>query len=186
MKFQYVVHLIQRANSLEKTLMLGKMEGRRKRGQQRMRRLDGITDSMHMSLSQLWEIVKDREPWHASSHGVEKSWTWLRDWITTILQLKINTHTHVHTTLLCIYMTWTIQMLFLLFNQSCVPLFHDPMEFSMPGFSVHRISQARILEWVAIYFTMGSSQLRDWTRVSCIGRWILNHTRETPIQIRPM
>jgi len=75
LKFQYIVHLMQRANSLEKTLMLGKMEGRRRRGQQRMRRLDGITDSMHMSLSKLWEILKDRGPWCASSHGVEKSWT---------------------------------------------------------------------------------------------------------------
>ena len=89
LKLQYFGHLIRRADSLEKTLMLGGIEGRRRRGWQRMRWLDGITDSMDMSLSELRELVIDREAWRAAIHGVAKSWTRLSNWTELVPSMHL-------------------------------------------------------------------------------------------------
>ena len=94
LKLQYFGHLMWRADSFEKTLMLGKTEGRRRRGQQRMRWLDGITDSMDMSLGELRELVMDREAWHAAIHGVAKNQTRLSDWTELIHYKMITTEVH--------------------------------------------------------------------------------------------
>ena len=125
LKLQFFGHLMQRVNSLEKTLMLGKTEGRRRRGAQRMRWLEGITDLMDMSLSKLQEVVKDREVWHVAVHGVTKSWTQPTEQLSPIpLQTDLMTPTR----LLLSRPTWA----------PCSSRVVPPLSSSQPLSSLHR------------------------------------------------
>ena len=156
--------------------MLGKIKGRRRRGHQRIRWLDGITDAMNMKLGKLWEMMRDREAWQASVHGVVQNLTWLGDWTTELVQvdiLDINlqrtsisnkavgrtiTHLYVYIQLnIIIYIQkyhFSYEQVHLLFSamllccaQLC-SILCDPMDWSPPGSSIHGIFQARMLEWV--------------------------------------
>ena len=167
LKLQYFGHLMWRTESLEKTLMLGKIEVifsikfcRRRRGWQRMRWCDDVTKSMDLNLSKFWELM-DREDWHAAFHGVTKNWTWLSDW----------TETERKEGFLDFILKQLVGKWYLIkwseVAQLC-PTFHDPMDCSLPGNSIHGIFKARVLEWVAISFSRGSSWPRDQTQVSHI------------------
>ena len=162
LKLRYFGFLIRRADSLEKTLMLGKIEARKRRGQQRMRWLDGITDSMDMSLSKFRKIVKDREAWHTAVHWVTKSQTWLSDWTVTNASLGFPSGSDDID-----LPTVQDEKVKVKVAQSC-PTLCDPMDYNLPGSSVHGNLQTRILEWVDYPFSSVSSWPRNWTRVSCI------------------
>ena len=154
LKLQYFGHLMWRVDLLEKTLMQAGIGGRRRRGEQRMRWLDCITDLMDLILSELCELVMDREAWHTVIYGVTRSQTWLSDWT----ELMWGSHSVVSDTLL-------------------------PLDCSLPTSSVYEILQARILEWVAIPFSRGSSWFRNWIQVSyTAGRFLtVWDTREDTI-----
>ena len=168
LRLQYFGYLMGRTDSLEKTLMLGKTEGRRRRGRKRMRWLDGMTDSMDMSLSKLRELVMDREAWCAAVHEVTRVG---HNWATELNRNSVfPPRGH--------YLLASVQCYSAKLLQLC-PTLCDPMDCSPPGSSVHGIFQARILESFAMPFSKGFSQPTDRTCV-CLPHWQVGSLQLAP------